>query len=59
LSFISYIDRDFKVWFSHLKVPQKWIHGRDEYLYKNAVYDLKAVPSIYLLDKTKKVILKD
>jgi len=31
----------------------------NEYLYKNKIYDLRAVPTIYLLDKDKKVILKD
>jgi len=42
-------------------MPKNWIHGRDEneYLYKNKVYDLYAIPTIYLLDKNKKVILKD
>jgi len=28
-------------------------------LYKNSVYDLHAIPTVYLLDKEKKVLLKD
>lgn len=57
-----YTDKDNKVWRRHLlDQPKKWIQGRDEngYLYKNQIYDLKAIPSIYLLDSRKNVILKD
>jgi hypothetical protein len=56
-----YTDKDEKVWLSHLPgYPASWIHGRDEneYLYKNSVYDLRAIPTVYLLDKNKKVLLK-
>lgn len=57
-----YTDRDEKLWLDHLKeMPGNWIHGMDEneYLFKNSVYDLKAIPTIYLLDKSKNVVLKD
>jgi hypothetical protein len=57
-----YTDQDEKLWLDSLKsYPAKWIAGRDEneYLYKNKVYDLRAIPTIYLLDKQKKVLLKD
>ncbi|RZK69513.1 MAG: hypothetical protein EOO85_22350 [Pedobacter sp.] len=57
-----YIDKDTRVWKKHLpEMPGRWIQGRDdnEYLYKNNVYDLHAIPTIYLLDRNKKVILKD
>ncbi|MEP7374588.1 MAG: thioredoxin-like domain-containing protein [Chitinophagaceae bacterium] len=57
-----YIDKDEKIWLNHLDdLPQDWIHGRDidEYLYKNKVYDLRAIPTLYLLDKDKRVVLKD
>lgn len=41
-------------------MPQNWILGTDNNFIKdNAIYDLKAMPSIYLLDHNKKVILKD
>jgi len=57
-----YIDRDLAVWKKHLpEMPKTWIQGRDEneYLYGNNVYDLHAIPTMYLLDKNKKVLLKD
>lgn len=57
-----YIDKDLTIWKKHLpEMPKSWIHGRDEneYLYKNNIYDLHAIPTIYLLGKNKKVILKD
>jgi thioredoxin-related protein len=57
-----YIDTDLSIWRTHLPyLPKEWIHGRDEeqYLWKNKVYDLRAIPTIYLLDKNKKVLLKD
>lgn len=57
-----YPDTNEKLWLDHLKeFPQSWIQGRDEneFLYKNKVYDLRAIPTIYLLDADKKVLLKD
>ncbi len=42
-------------------IPAEWINGYDP-TSDNAItrlYDLKAIPSLYLLDKDKKVILKD
>jgi hypothetical protein len=57
-----YTDQDEKLWLDGLKsYPAKWITGRDEneYLYKNKVYDLRAIPTIYLLDSQKKVLIKD
>jgi hypothetical protein len=57
-----YTDKDEKLWWDYLsKYPESWIQGRDEdeHLYKNKVYDLIAIPTVYLLDKNKKVLLKD
>lgn len=57
-----YTDYDLSTWYRHLQdFPSQWIHGRDEdeYMYKNDVYDLRAIPTIYLLDRNKKVVLKD
>lgn len=57
-----YTDKDEKLWLDHLhEMPDTWLHGKDEneYLYTNSVYNLKAIPTIYLLDKEKKVVLKD
>jgi hypothetical protein len=57
-----YTDKDEKLWLDSLKsYPPQWIAGRDEneYLYTNKVYDLRAIPTIYLLDAQKKVLMKD
>lgn len=57
-----YTDNDLALWRRHLhEYPSQWLQGRDEkeYLYKNDIYNLKAIPTIYLLDSNKKVMLKD
>lgn len=40
---------------------KSWIDGYDEgqRLTREQVYDLKAIPALYLLDAEKRVILKD
>ncbi|NLZ95423.1 MAG: DUF5106 domain-containing protein [Bacteroidales bacterium] len=40
---------------------QDWINSYDdgEVIYSNLLYDIKAIPTLYLLDRDKKVILKD
>lgn len=41
-------------------MPDKWIVGTDREAVKTgALYDLKAMPSLYLLDGQKRVLLKD
>lgn len=41
-------------------MPDKWIVGTDREVVKTgALYDLKAMPSLYLLDGQKRVLLKD
>ena len=57
-----YTDKDEKIWLDHLaEMPVGWKQGRDETaaLHDNSVYDLKAIPSLYLLDEQKNVLLKD
>ena len=57
-----YTDLDEVIWRKHLPdMPTLWVHGRDEgeYLWKNRVYDLRAIPTVYLLDREKRVVLKD
>lgn len=57
-----YPDEDLTAWKEHLpEMPVKWINGYDkEVTLKNdEVYDLKAIPCLYLLDKNKTVLLKD
>lgn len=41
-------------------MPEGWVVGTDRETVKTgALYDLKAMPSLYLLDRQKKVLLKD
>lgn len=57
-----YPDDDIEEWENYLdKLPDNWLHSydKDMQVTKNKLYDLKAIPTIYLLDKNKKVILKD
>lgn len=57
-----YPDEDLEAWRNHLSyMPAAWINSYDKSLSlrNNEVYDLKAIPTLYLLDKDKKVLLKD
>jgi hypothetical protein len=57
-----YMGTDKKNWRSHLEdYPKQWLKGigEDKTLYKSNRYDLSAIPTMYLLDKDKKVLLKD
>ena len=57
-----YTDKDATIWRKHLpENPAYWINARDEneYLWKNKIYDLRAIPTVYLLDREKKVLVKD
>lgn len=57
-----YPDEDLAAWEKHIPdMPAGWINSNDKSLsLKNdELYDLKAIPTLYLLDKEKKVILKD
>lgn len=56
-----YTEDNPQVWRNTLsEIPDGWITGdnRSE-IKEKLLYDLKAMPSLYLLDKEKKVILKD
>lgn len=57
-----YPDEDIAAWRNYLKeLPEGWIHGYDEgmHLTTNRLYNLNAIPSLYLLDGTKRVLVKD
>lgn len=57
-----YPDDDLASWHSHLsEMPANWVHGYDRgmEITQERLYDIKAFPTIYLLDKDKKVIQKD
>ena len=57
-----YPDKDISIWQKHLhNIPAEWVNGYDKHTAINnrMLYDLKAIPTIYLLGRDKKVILKD
>jgi len=57
-----YPDEDREEWERHLSdFPKEWINGYDKKIVikEKNLYDLKAIPTLYLLDKNKKVLLKD
>lgn len=57
-----YPDEDLDAWKNHISyMPASWINSYDSTvsLKNDEIYDLKAIPTLYLLDKDKKVILKD
>lgn len=57
-----YIDEDIQSWFSYMPIyPEEWYNGFDPdfVLRSNDLYCIRAIPSLYLLDKDKNVILKD
>lgn len=57
-----YTDSDILLWRKHLQgMPLSWINGYDkECAVRNkSLYDLKAIPNLYLLDKEKRILLKD
>ena len=57
-----YPDEDVALWKEHLpEMADAWINGYDkgQVLTLEQRYDLSSIPSFYLLDKNKKVVLKD
>ena len=57
-----YVDADIDAWRAHRSdFPTSWINGYDASttIRNNNLYDLRAIPSLYLLDREKKVLLKD
>ncbi len=53
-----YPDEDLEAWHEN-SLPEEWIDGCNKGLSDRDLYDLKAIPTIYLLDQEKRVILKD
>ena len=55
-----YPDRDLTEWRNY-KLPEQWISGYDKgcVIETKQLYDLRAIPTMYLLDKDKRVVLKD
>ena len=57
-----YIDEDLEAWRSYMPVyPENWYNGFDPDLVirGETLYNVRAIPSLYLLDRDKTVIMKD
>ena len=57
-----YIDEDLEAWKSYMPIyPEKWYNGFDPDLVirTDKTYNVRAIPSLYLLDADKTVLLKD
>ncbi|MBR5836468.1 MAG: DUF5106 domain-containing protein [Bacteroidales bacterium] len=57
-----YIDEDIQSWIDYMPVyPENWYNGFDQDLVirNEGLYSVRAIPSLYLLDNEKRVILKD
>ena len=57
-----YIDEDLEAWRSYMPIyPDEWYNGFDpDFAIRNEeLYNVRAIPSLYLLDADKTVILKD
>ena len=57
-----YIDQEIELWKQQKdSYPAKWINGYDPSytIRQDLVYNVRAIPSLYLLDQDKKVLLKD
>ncbi|MEG1611791.1 MAG: DUF5106 domain-containing protein [Alistipes sp.] len=59
---VLYPDEDLTAWRDHAAdVPTAWINAYDKgcVITERESYDLRAIPSLYLLDRDKRVLLKD
>ena len=57
-----YPDEDLQAWLDYLpNYPNTWIcgHDDDQLLHRDTRYWIRAIPSLYLLDEEKRVVLKD
>ena len=57
-----YIDQEIDDWKAHVaEYPKNWINGYDHgyTIRTDLVYNVRGIPSIYLLDKDKTVLMKD
>ena len=57
-----YIDEDLDAWRSYMPIyPDEWYNGFDpDFVIRNeTLYNVRAIPSLYLLDSAKTVLLKD
>lgn len=57
-----YIDQDIEDWKAHIpEYPKNWINGYDQAytIRTDLIYNVRGIPSVYLLDADKTVVMKD
>lgn len=57
-----YIDEDIQAWMDYMPVyPESWHNGFDPdfIIRRDLIYNVRAIPSLYLLDSEKTVLIKD
>ncbi|MDD5911640.1 MAG: DUF5106 domain-containing protein [Bacteroidales bacterium] len=57
-----YIDEDIEAWRSYMPIyPKEWYNGFDpDYVIRtDELYNVRAIPSLYVLDSQKNVVMKD
>ena len=57
-----YIDEDLDDWMAHIpEYPASWINGYDQdyHIRGDLLYNVRGIPSVYLLDANKTVLMKD
>ena len=57
-----YIDEDLSGWLDYMPIyPENWYNGYDDghCIRTDELYSVRAIPSLYLLDRDKNVLLKD
>lgn len=57
-----YIDEDLQAWRDYMPIyPKEWLNGYDaaHILREDQLYCIRAIPSLYLLDADKRILLKD
>lgn len=57
-----YVNDDMEAWEKHAEaIPDSWMYTRDadQKINSDGIYNIKEFPTLYLLDKDKKVLLKD
>lgn len=57
-----YIDEDLEAWHEYMPVyPKTWINAYqpDLTVHDNSIYNIRAIPSLYILDRDKRVVMRD
>ena len=57
-----YIDEDLTAWYDYMSIyPEDWYNGYDPngIIRSDVLYNVRAIPSLYILDRDKTVLMKD